>query len=269
MGDSLLVARCSLLVGRDHSRITSHQSRGFTLIELLVVVAIIAALAALLLPALSGAREKSRQMVCMNNLRQIYLGFVAYAEDFDDRIPPVGNQWNSWFNRIGNQGYWGKKEIFGPQPVGRWGVLKCPSEPGNAWTSGQMYYDYQYSGGSYALNWSVSHYCYNVGNCPDVFRKGFLAGPEDGRPDQAPFLTDCPNMGPGWVIHFFYAEIDLQTYTVAGTTYHPYRDNYYYTFRHSGTRANMLYMDGHVEAVQPAWMSGRSNYKFLWSNPPP
>jgi prepilin-type N-terminal cleavage/methylation domain-containing protein/prepilin-type processing-associated H-X9-DG protein len=71
--------------------------KGFTLIELLVVIAIIAILAAILFPVFAQAREKARQTSCSSNLKQLALGELMYAQDYDERLPirwavtPAGN----------------------------------------------------------------------------------------------------------------------------------------------------------------------------------
>lgn len=66
-------------------------ARGFTLIELLVVTAVIAVLASMLLPALSKAREKSREAVCMNNLKQLGIAFYLYLQDYEETFPCAGD----------------------------------------------------------------------------------------------------------------------------------------------------------------------------------
>src|SRR6266446_179489 len=79
---------------------------GFNVIELLVVVVIVAILAALLLPALTKAKEQGRSSICKNNMRQLTLAMVLYADDNNDYLPWPGDVDRNW------QPDW----VFGGQP---------------------------------------------------------------------------------------------------------------------------------------------------------
>ena len=96
----------------------------FTLIELLVVVAVIAILAALLLPALQGAKDKSKMIACMNNVKQLAMAVSnLYASDNNEYILPTRYYWNAFtpYNRWETTVY--------SRYVKNTAVFHCPSDP--------------------------------------------------------------------------------------------------------------------------------------------
>lgn len=115
------------LLSRGHAA-GSRDKKGFTLIELLVVIAIIAILATVLFPVFARARENARRTSCMSNMKQLGIGMLMYAQDYDERFyggsrvaPVLGQAWVD----IGRGGGWAGASY---PYVKNTQVYKCPSD---------------------------------------------------------------------------------------------------------------------------------------------
>jgi len=220
-----------------------HRPRGFTLIELLVVIAIIAILAAILFPVFARAREKARQTSCLSNVKQLTLGQLMYAQDYDERFPyfvtgvqPAGSGVPWWL-------------VVQPY-VKNWQLYKCPSSPGAAGVGKYWTWDYPYP--RYGMNQYIQYNSSNAGLMAII-----------KRPAETVILGDCCHgMGDSWRVAW--------PETPGGWSSSPRKcdlarsaENDEYA-RHNGGN-NLGMVDGHAK-----WMGGQSFYSQrgrIWNNP--
>jgi len=114
------------------------QKKAFTLIELLVVIAIIAILASILFPVFARARENARRASCMSNLKQIGLGMMMYAQDYDEHVVShsLSTAGLNWYETL--EPYIKSRQLF-----------FCPSSNKNssaALSTSNISYGYNYRG---------------------------------------------------------------------------------------------------------------------------
>lgn len=151
----------------------------FTLIELLVVIAIIAILAAMLLPALAKAKQRANQITCLNNQKQLGLGFMLYAGDSGDVMPSDASR----YGHVADDWVWWESGLNALQsPIllklgsGTNNIMRCPMDRDDSGrkavvAAGGQWYGFSYTANGYGVNNTLRGVCSSWAANPGVYSR--------------------------------------------------------------------------------------------------
>ena len=222
---------------------------GFTLIELLVVIAIIAILAAILFPVFAKAREKARQSSCLSNVKQLTLGFMMYAQDYDEYIRtaylpnPVHHTYWTWY--------------FGVRPyVMNNQIYQCPNGAFDLTTYGLYFPDLNYPTErlmvSYGMNYQYLGYSSARYTLAEIKRPSecILIG------DSGPHLNTARTGASAEHTQYINCVSPEPPPEFPNS---PFIESHSVYLRHNDT-ANVGFVDGHAKAVNRGYVVTLANW---------
>ncbi len=215
-----------------------NRKTSFTLIELLVVIAIIAVLMSMLLPSLTKSRDMARRAGCSSNMKQVGVGFTSYAGDFGGFLPAKGGgDGPYWYNNLQLNGY------TGPSPKG-WhpsgagaraiGIWACPASSLGISPSDSYCCDY-------GKNPNTGESSTNPGT--SILNNVWKQISSASMPSRIFYAVDSASYSPPYTSF----GRDIYQYIGSGTAYPSPGGS---APRHSN-RANMIYLDGHTQTINP------------------
>jgi prepilin-type processing-associated H-X9-DG protein len=202
----------------------------------------------------------------MSNMRQVYLGFQFYADEFHENFP-----WPwIWYDYLGDR--LGKTKEFSSVGLPRHRALECPAEE-KVWWPGfprdVTMYEHDWIRCSYMMNFNIGGYAYTPTQpgTKGHTRKGFY-GPtiNVGGRSEAPIVIDCSVTTNIWGLDYPLFGWGLNTPSTVQANWDKYIAH---MFRHPNLTANMLYLDGHVAPLRSTLHGGPPTYVVIFEGDEP